>query len=86
MMRIHDLHEDCPHCFIQKGCASCFFWDVSICCCRSFPCVAKRIRKPHSRGDVLIFIIHIFVYSYLYLFIGSCFANLPIASCAVLDC
>ena len=62
------------------------FWDVSICCCRSFPCVAKRIRKPHSRGDVLIFIIHIFVYSYLYLFIGSCFANLPIASCAVSDC
>ena len=30
------------------------FGDVSICCCRSFPCVAKRIRKPHSRGDVLI--------------------------------
>ena len=62
------------------------FWDVSICCCRRFSCVAKRIRKPHSRGDVLIFIIHIFVYSYLHLFIGSCFANLPIASCAVLDC
>ena len=51
-----------------------------------FSCVAKRIRKPHSRGDVLIFIIHL-VYRRLILRLSEVVCKLwPIANCAVLGC
>ena len=59
-------------------------WVVLTCRVDVFP-RGERIRKPHSRGDVLIFIIHL-VYRRLNLFVGSCLQTLPIASCAVLDC